>query len=1360
MAEELTVEVKLLLSRANKAVKDFKKNLGGLGRISKVVNSGFKSIRGAAGKLGGAFQSVQKNWLAALAAFLAIKAVISAFKEFIDVALVQKKAVDGLRVAVENTGQAYSDISEEVNKTTAALQDKTNFGDEEQIRALATLTAILGDSEKALAALPAVLDAAAFSGNSLASVSGTMGRALAGLVNTSDSVGVTFQATATFADRLNVVLGKVGGTAESQADPLKQLSDSFGDLKEAIGEIFINAEGFSEALEGIRERLKGFTATISANQDTIRGYIKDALLGAVTAFEVVVTAVDILIKAFNVLKLGFLVQQKAIVFGLQKIVEAAGIAARFLGLEGAEKSIAKVTEGFRIMNEVIDDELNNTLDGIVTTEAFAGLLKGAELARGGIEGVSVASKEAEDAINSLGVGVQKVTKEFKLSAVEIANAKKASAALAKEAAAAAKKELELAKAAQELKDQELALTLQTNDLREALRAIDFETLFEGAAGEPLSEADLIQVFANTDKVIAEAIKQGVIKAPISDELKAKLDKAFREATEAAAFVKKVRIVLDVVSKVAAGDIGATVGKAVGAAFGPAGALIGESLGGLAQQIGENGEEFAKNIVSGAEDLIAGLAEGIPEVIEVLVAAAPRIAAALVVAIAKAGPAIVVGVAKGVAGAAKSIGKFFTGGFRDSRTEVEKIVDKFQEMNAITAEFRDKLRETTQDAIDAFAVALGGPEVEREIIERKVTEAAPALEKLIDFNALEASADEAQIAAIEAAKEIEELGLALKATQPELRGRSISLKGSERENTQTQLAAAKERLKIAEETIDEFQEITEEERDILIANAEESIRIRTEQFNFERAQLKENFAAAQKLIESQAAREIELLKSSFDRQFAVEEEARDAAIELIRKKTAEQIVAVTEAFSAEFGIDPATFKALEEGFDDQVKAIEKLQKPLEDRIKEIDKEAKAFNRLKEPLVEARNAIQEVIDEFTKGLAEVEGKMRDVTKSIDDFRQLRLDVERGFVDAIREVRFAAEGPLATGAIEELRTAFTQAEAGEEQIRAANQLRDALVDRLERARDLAEEGIISNDTFAGIQAATLTELESIQGQTLSELDQLLSASGEQLAQLQTEAALIETQITNQELMLDKEQAQIDILDKQLKILEDEKILLEDELGLFREEITAINEQKDAIGDLETTFNERIGKLEEAQDADIIGEQTQFDTRTADLEKTLDADLKNIDKRLEQDLRKLTKANIEASFLLLKDNRIESAKFTAAINKQDIGKAVEAAQIQILRDLLTGQFDIPSAQAGRRVPRDELAFVHRGETIVPASRSGGSSHEGGGTMNITIQVQVIDAADFQKVTEEKIIPIIRDAIEQFNTGGLADSVRTAANG
>ena len=72
--------------------------------------------------------------------------------------------INKLDQALKNVGTSYDSNKKSIEGVIGAIQNKTNFGDEVQREVLSKLVMVIGDEEKALAALPAVLDASAASG--------------------------------------------------------------------------------------------------------------------------------------------------------------------------------------------------------------------------------------------------------------------------------------------------------------------------------------------------------------------------------------------------------------------------------------------------------------------------------------------------------------------------------------------------------------------------------------------------------------------------------------------------------------------------------------------------------------------------------------------------------------------------------------------------------------------------------------------------------------------------------------------------------------------------------------------------------------------------------------------------------------------------------------------------------------------------------------------------------------------------------------------------------------------------------------------------------------------------------------------
>jgi hypothetical protein len=159
-----------------------------------------------------------------------------AIKGLLGLTFEQQNAMNVLANAVDKTGVSFASVENRIKSVTSALQKKTNFGDEEQLRALALMVPMLGSVDKALTALPAVMDAATTKQVALATVAGTLTRALSGQVNTAITVGMKFDETAGFAERLAQVEGAIGDAAEANVNPITQMNNALGDLGETIGE--------------------------------------------------------------------------------------------------------------------------------------------------------------------------------------------------------------------------------------------------------------------------------------------------------------------------------------------------------------------------------------------------------------------------------------------------------------------------------------------------------------------------------------------------------------------------------------------------------------------------------------------------------------------------------------------------------------------------------------------------------------------------------------------------------------------------------------------------------------------------------------------------------------------------------------------------------------------------------------------------------------------------------------------------------------------------------------------------------------------------------------------------------------------
>lgn len=180
-------------------------------------------------------------------------------------AATQKRTQDQLAASLDNIGVSYASVTGEIESLIAAQQRQTAISDEDQREALRLLIGTLGDYDQALAALPTVLDAAAFAGTGLMETTRTLSKALAGQVNTAESVGLKFDETADFGERLAQTQAVVAGQAEAAATPFAKMQAALSDMGDSIGTIFLP---YAEAMALVLQDVAKYVESLDA--DTVK----------------------------------------------------------------------------------------------------------------------------------------------------------------------------------------------------------------------------------------------------------------------------------------------------------------------------------------------------------------------------------------------------------------------------------------------------------------------------------------------------------------------------------------------------------------------------------------------------------------------------------------------------------------------------------------------------------------------------------------------------------------------------------------------------------------------------------------------------------------------------------------------------------------------------------------------------------------------------------------------------------------------------------------------------------------------------------------------------------------------------------
>lgn len=263
--------------------------------IMSIKDMGTKALDKIQGKIKIFTDNIKKHFNK-LSTIMSAGILAGTVNKFTDLFLTQERALKRFAIAVENTGQSYEAIRENVLATTAALQQKTNYGDEKQIAALSKLIPMVGSYEKAIEELPALLDFAAYSQTDVESAARQFGQALQGNV---DILGRYFldlremkKEGASATEIMDKFKEKIKGFAEADVDPIVQFKNEMGDLGESVGK---------KIMPIINNLLKAFRALPTAIKTLL--IVLPTLVTAIVALGGPVTAA---IAGFGLLTTGIL----------------------------------------------------------------------------------------------------------------------------------------------------------------------------------------------------------------------------------------------------------------------------------------------------------------------------------------------------------------------------------------------------------------------------------------------------------------------------------------------------------------------------------------------------------------------------------------------------------------------------------------------------------------------------------------------------------------------------------------------------------------------------------------------------------------------------------------------------------------------------------------------------------------------------------------------------------------------------------------------------------------------------------------------------------------------------------------------
>jgi hypothetical protein len=204
-------------------------------QVNIVINAQDKASQ-ALGRISDKAKSMRGSFLKMGAAGGAIVGVLGVLTKS---ALDQEIGINKLDSALKNVNTSYAEQEQVIEKTLRALQDKTNFGDEEQREALTGLIRLTGDYETSLSALPVVMDLAVGANMDFKAASTLMAKALSGETSSLSRYGIKIDSTATKTEILAILTKQFGGAAEAAFDPLEAMKNELGDMGQQIGDVLL-----------------------------------------------------------------------------------------------------------------------------------------------------------------------------------------------------------------------------------------------------------------------------------------------------------------------------------------------------------------------------------------------------------------------------------------------------------------------------------------------------------------------------------------------------------------------------------------------------------------------------------------------------------------------------------------------------------------------------------------------------------------------------------------------------------------------------------------------------------------------------------------------------------------------------------------------------------------------------------------------------------------------------------------------------------------------------------------------------------------------------------------------------------------
>lgn len=303
-------------------------------KLKDALSAPLRGIMGATRSfttgLSGLFQTLQRHWLAVLAAFAALRGVINIFKDVTRAAQEQERAVTSLNAALAAQGQFTQETSAALQQYATDLQLLTGIGDEATLGVMTQIEALSGLSAQALPdAIRATVQLANVTGMEFEAAGKLMQKTLSSSTNALSRYGVEIDTAGTAQEKLNQVIEKTAAgwdiaiaKARTFEGRVKILASVWGDFKEVIGANITQSAALNELMTQLTQTIFNQTKQLVQHGEQGVNVFDMLVKGAVNM-------VAGILKALIYIKTGV---QTLIIVGKAAVTAFKGVASGIISL--------------------------------------------------------------------------------------------------------------------------------------------------------------------------------------------------------------------------------------------------------------------------------------------------------------------------------------------------------------------------------------------------------------------------------------------------------------------------------------------------------------------------------------------------------------------------------------------------------------------------------------------------------------------------------------------------------------------------------------------------------------------------------------------------------------------------------------------------------------------------------------------------------------------------------------------------------------------------------------------------------------------------------------------------------------------